>query len=78
MGCSRSKCVEKVDVGSILPKVAYLIVKLNKRYNIRIVQVYAPTSMSTDDEFGDFYDNIINEPKYSNVQFTKGARKRSQ
>ncbi|XP_072381232.1 uncharacterized protein [Diabrotica undecimpunctata] len=43
---------------SISTGVAYLIVKLNQRYKIKIIQVYAPTTNHPDEEIEDFYDDI--------------------
>ncbi|XP_045460954.1 uncharacterized protein LOC123671253 [Harmonia axyridis] len=41
-------------------RVICLVLKLNTRYNIKIIQVYAPTSDHTDEEVDLFYDDIKN------------------
>lgn len=59
-----------LDAGSISSKAAYLIVKLNKKYNIRIVKAYAPISMSAEEELEDFYEDIVTVTEYSTAYFT--------
>ena len=39
-----------ISFNSISDRVAWLKVKLNKRYTLKIVQVYAPTSISSEDD----------------------------
>ena len=39
-------------------RIASLTLKLNKRYKLKIVQVYAPTSSSTEEELEIFYDDL--------------------
>lgn len=51
-----SAAIQKVD--SISSRVCYLILKLSKRYNLKIVQIYAPTSSSDDQEIEQFYADL--------------------
>ena len=43
---------------SLSDRVAYVIIRLNKRYTLKVIQVYAPTSQSSDEEIEKFYDDI--------------------
>ena len=43
---------------SLSDRVAYLTIRLNKMYTLKVIQVYAPTSKSSDDEIEHFYDDI--------------------
>lgn len=45
-------------IHSISNRVMYLIYRLNTRYSLKIVQVYAPTSAHSDAEVEIFYDDI--------------------
>ena len=47
-----------LQIQSISPRVAYLTLRLNSRYTIKIIQTYAPTSTHTDEDIKKFYDNI--------------------
>ena len=41
-------------------RVAMIIIKINKRYNIKIIQAYLPTSDHTDEEVQTVYEDIDN------------------
>lgn len=47
-----------LKIVGISGRVAYIIIRINKRYNIKVVQLYAPTSVSEDDEIEEFYDDV--------------------
>lgn len=47
-----------VAIKKISSRVIYIITRLNKRYFIKIVQVYAPTSSHAGDEVDVFYEDI--------------------
>lgn len=47
-----------ICTSSISSRVAYLILKLNDRYKLKIIQVYAPTTDHPDDEVELFYEEI--------------------
>ena len=46
------------EISSVSTRVAYLILRLSKRYSMKVVQVYAPTSAHSDDEVEDMYEDI--------------------
>ncbi|XP_030745253.1 uncharacterized protein LOC115874286 [Sitophilus oryzae] len=47
-----------VDVKNISPRVICLKIKLNKKYSVKVIQAYAPTTESTDDELENFYEDV--------------------
>lgn len=47
-----------LSLKKISTRVICLVLKLNTRYNIKIIQAYAPTSNHTDEEVELFYDDI--------------------
>ena len=55
---------------SINERVAGLIIKLNQRYKVKVIQVYAPTSTHTDEEIENFYEDVETAMKKHNTQFT--------
>jgi len=42
----------------VSPRVCYVILKLNRRYNIKIIQAYAPTSQHSGEDIRSFYDDV--------------------
>ncbi|KAI8422946.1 hypothetical protein MSG28_014049 [Choristoneura fumiferana] len=46
------------NIGAVSPRVIYATFDLNKRYSLKVIQVYAPTSSHSDDEVSEFYDDI--------------------
>ncbi|XP_059051336.1 craniofacial development protein 2-like [Achroia grisella] len=46
------------EMRSISPRVAYIVLSINKRYSLRIVQGYAPTSGHSDVESELFYEDV--------------------
>lgn len=57
-------------VKKISSRVAFLVLKLNKKYRMKIVQVYAPTSSHTDEEVDILYEDIMSALKDTRTQFT--------
>ncbi len=47
-----------VNFFSIYKRVAGIIIKLNKRYKIKVLQVYASTSTHSDEEVEQFYVDV--------------------
>lgn len=53
------KHIEKVtQIKSISPRVAYIVLKLNSTYRLKLIQVYAPTTTHSNDKMEEFYDHI--------------------
>ena len=50
-------------------RVASVTIRISKRYKIRVVQVYAPTSLSSEEELDEFYDDLYTEIKYKKAHF---------
>lgn len=46
------------DIKSVTTPVTYLIASLNLKYNLKIIQAYAPTTEHPDEEVESFYDDI--------------------
>lgn len=43
---------------SISTRVAYIILHISKRYQLKIIQIFAPTSQHMDEEVEELYDDI--------------------
>lgn len=50
--------------------MGYLTLKLNEMYNIRISQVYAPTSIYNEDDIESFYEDVSSILSCSNAHYT--------
>ena len=48
--------VEKIE--SVSDRVCKLILRINKRYSVQIIQVYAPTAASSEEEIENFYQSL--------------------
>ena len=59
-----------IEFFSINERVAGLVLKLNKRYQVKVIQVYAPTSTHDDEEVERFYEDVENAMKRNKTQFT--------
>ena len=55
---------------SINERVAVVVIKLNKRYKLKIVQAYAPTSSHDDDAVDKFYEDVESAMNKGTAQFT--------
>ncbi|CAG4966203.1 unnamed protein product [Colias eurytheme] len=51
-------CPNIVEISSVSPRVAYLIIKISKRYSLKVIQVYAPTSAHSDEEVERLYEDV--------------------
>jgi endonuclease/exonuclease/phosphatase family metal-dependent hydrolase len=47
-----------ITIGSVSSRVAYLILRISKRYSLNVIQVYAPTSKHDDVEVEAMCDEI--------------------
>ena len=54
----------------ISDRVASITLQLSKKFALKIIQVYAPTSTSTDEELEMFYENIDQAIDHQRVQQT--------
>ncbi|XP_044759008.1 craniofacial development protein 2-like [Coccinella septempunctata] len=59
-----------VSIKTISPRVIYVILRLNKRYNMKFIQVYAPTTKQTDEEMDLFYDDVSKAWEDQRTHFT--------
>eukprot|EP00794_Sanderia_malayensis_P008020 gene8020-8879_t len=51
----KKKIVSYLNAGD---RVAQIVIQLNKRYRLQVIQVYAPTSTHDDDEVEEMYEEI--------------------
>ena len=59
-----------VKIESVSTRVAYLILRISKRYSLKVIQVYAPTSTHSDDEVETMYEDISKAMHGSKTHFT--------
>lgn len=59
-----------IKIHSVSPRVIYLILKLNKRYNVKIIQVYAPTTDYDDEVVEGFYEDVSTAMQQDKVHYT--------
>ncbi|XP_030747131.1 craniofacial development protein 2-like [Sitophilus oryzae] len=59
-----------VDVKNISPRVICLTIKLNKKYSVKVIQAYAPTTESTDDELENFYEDVSTALQNGKTHYT--------
>ncbi|CAG9133694.1 unnamed protein product [Plutella xylostella] len=59
-----------VEIGSVSARVAYLILRISKRYSMKVIQVYAPTSKHTDDEVELAYEDVSSALRKLTTHFT--------
>ncbi|XP_037781428.1 craniofacial development protein 2-like [Penaeus monodon] len=50
-------------------RVASVAIKISKRYDIKIIQAYAPTSLSSQDALDEFYDDLRNALQRKKAHF---------
>ncbi len=55
---------------SVKERVAGIIIKLNKRCKLKVLQVYAPTSTHSDEEVEQFYEDAEEAMKKHNTHFS--------
>ncbi|XP_057667257.1 craniofacial development protein 2-like [Diorhabda carinulata] len=67
-----NKRLEKsiVTLKTISDRVAYITLSISKRYEIKIIQVYAPTTAHTDEEVDIFYGDIEKALKENRCYYT--------
>ena len=59
-----------IEFFSINEREAGLILKLNKRYQVKVIQVYAPTSTHDDEEVERFYEDVETAMRRNKTHFT--------
>nr|XP_037868983.1 craniofacial development protein 2-like [Bombyx mori] len=59
-----------VAIESVSSRVVYLVLKISKRYSLKIVQVYAPSTSHPDDEVEATYEDISRAIRDSQSHFT--------
>ncbi|XP_028035786.1 uncharacterized protein LOC114247123 [Bombyx mandarina] len=59
-----------VAIESVSSRVVYLVLKISKRYSLKIVQVYAPSTSHPDDEVEATYEDISRAIRNSQSHFT--------
>lgn len=47
-----------IKIDSISPRIIYLVLKINTRYSLKIIQTYAPTTTHSDEETENFYEDL--------------------
>lgn len=55
---------------AISERVIYLIIRLNKRYNLQLIHCYAPTTKAGDEAVEQLYEDIIRARNLENTYFT--------
>ena len=50
-------------------RVASVTLRISKRYRLTVIQVYAPTSMSSQEELDNFYDDLYNNMNSNKAHF---------
>ncbi|CAK1602653.1 unnamed protein product [Parnassius mnemosyne] len=59
-----------VKIGSVSTRVAYLILRITKRYSLKVIQVYAPTSAHPDEKVEEIYEDISRAIHSSKTHYT--------
>ncbi|CAK1588315.1 unnamed protein product [Parnassius mnemosyne] len=59
-----------VKIGSVSTSVAYLILRITKRYSLKVIQVYAPTLAHPDEEVEEMYEDISRAMHSSKTRYT--------
>ncbi|CAG4945202.1 unnamed protein product [Parnassius apollo] len=59
-----------VQIESVSTRVAYLILRITKRYSLKVIQVYAPTSAHSDEEVEEMYEDISKAIHSSKTHYT--------
>lgn len=59
-----------IKMKSISPRVIYVVLQINKRYKLQVIQVYAPTSKAETEEVEQLYEDISLARRSEKTQFT--------
>ena len=59
-----------VKFDSTSDRIAWVVVKLCNRYSLKVIQVYAPTSQSSEEELESFYEDITRVLEEEKTQYT--------
>ena len=55
---------------SLSDRVAWIVIRLIKKYSLKILLVYAPTSQSSDNEIESFYDDLRGAMNQEKTKYT--------
>ncbi|EFN65839.1 Craniofacial development protein 2, partial [Camponotus floridanus] len=55
---------------AVSDRVAYVLLRLNQRYILQIIQAYAPTSTAQDEDIERFYEDLIEARSTEKAHFT--------
>ncbi|CAG4920088.1 unnamed protein product [Colias eurytheme] len=58
------------EIGSVSARVAYLTLKMTKRYSLKVIQVYAPTTAYPDEEVESMYEDIAKAINIAKTYYT--------
>ena len=59
-----------ISYNGVSDRIAWIKVRLSKRYTLKVIQVYAPTANSTDQEIEEFYDDLSNIIDHEKTNYT--------
>lgn len=55
---------------AVSDRIIYIMIKLNKRYSLQIIQAYSPTSSSQDEDIEQFYEDLTKARISEKAYFT--------
>lgn len=56
-------------IQAISDQVAYITIKLNKRWSLQVIQLHAPTSTLSDEQVEQLYEDISTSKRNENAKF---------
>jgi hypothetical protein len=67
---NRSLADNVVEYKSASNRAAMIVIKLSKRYSLKVIQVYAPSTSHDDEEVEEFYENVNTLMDCTRTHFT--------